>query len=110
MRRPTPRRPTTVRSTPARSGAAEVRGSATFSTAGSFPYHCKIHPTMTGTVTVQATPRAAAVAAGQQTPPTDAVAPTTDSARDQGLVGALALATIAGLLGFVTARRRLAAR
>jgi plastocyanin len=25
----------------------------TFSSAGSFTYHCKIHPTMTGTVTVQ---------------------------------------------------------
>jgi plastocyanin len=27
--------------------------SRTFSTAGSFPYHCTIHPTMTGTVTVK---------------------------------------------------------
>jgi plastocyanin len=29
-------------------------GSATFNQAGSFPYHCNIHPNMTGTVTVVA--------------------------------------------------------
>jgi plastocyanin len=28
--------------------------SYTFNTAGSFPYHCTIHPSMTGTVTVNA--------------------------------------------------------
>ncbi len=44
-------------------------GAVTFSTAGSFPYHCTIHPTMTGTVTVQAA--AGGGGAGATTPPTD---------------------------------------
>jgi len=29
--------------------------SHTFSSAGSFPYHCKVHPTMTGTIQVEGT-------------------------------------------------------
>ena len=86
-------------------------GSATFATAGTFPYHCKIHPTMTGTVTVQAAASGGG-RGGATTPPTDTLEPMSDGARDQGLVGALALAALAalaGLLGFATARRRLAA-
>jgi plastocyanin len=45
--------------------ATGASGSITFSTAGTFPYHCDIHPTMTGTVVVQG--------AGGSPPPTDAV-------------------------------------
>ncbi len=33
-------------------GGAGGSYARTFSTAGTFPYHCAIHPTMTGTVTV----------------------------------------------------------
>lgn len=52
-------------------------GAVTFSTAGSFPYHCTIHPSMTGTVTVQAAAAAPtqAPAAGATNPPTDAALP-----------------------------------
>ena len=84
-------------------------GSATFTTAGTFPYHCKIHPTMTGTVTVQAAASGGG-GGGATTPPTDTVAPANDAGRDQGVVGALALAALGGLLGFVIVRRRLIAR
>jgi plastocyanin len=47
--------------------------SASFATAGTFAYHCKIHPQMTGTVVVEA----AAGGAGSSAPPTD-----TDLVRD----------------------------
>jgi plastocyanin len=33
--------------------APQASFSRTFPTAGSFPYHCSIHPNMVGTVTVQ---------------------------------------------------------
>jgi plastocyanin len=36
--------------------AKGTSGSHTFATAGTFAYHCTIHPTMTGTVTVVAAP------------------------------------------------------
>ena len=32
--------------------ATGASGSITFSAAGTYPYHCKIHPNMTGTITV----------------------------------------------------------
>jgi len=32
--------------------ATNASGSITFSAAGTYPYHCKIHPNMTGTITV----------------------------------------------------------
>ena len=79
-------------------------GTITFSAAGSFPYHCSIHPNMTGTITVEA---AASGGGGTATqPPTDtepiAVAP------DPGVPGALLVLIAAGTVGFVIARRRLA--
>ena len=33
--------------------AGGASGSAEFESAGTFPYHCKIHPTMKGTIIVQ---------------------------------------------------------
>lgn len=52
-------------------------GAVTFNTAGSFPYHCEIHPQMAGTVIVQgaaATPPPGATP-GPTTPRTDAALP-----------------------------------
>lgn len=55
--------------------------SVTFTAAGSFPYHCTIHPQMTGTVVVQGAaatpaptpaPPAPGATPGGTTPPTDA--------------------------------------
>jgi plastocyanin len=55
-----------------KSGAAIVHApgdgyGVTFTQAGIFHYHCKVHSFMTGTITVQATPGAAAPAAPQLT-------------------------------------------
>jgi plastocyanin len=72
-------------------------GAVTFSTAGSFPYHCSIHSQMTGTVTVQA----AAGGGTATTPPTDTMLAST-AADDSGgdwfavLVIAGAAATVGG--------------
>jgi len=80
-------------------------GSATFATAGTFPYHCKIHASMTGTITVEA---AAGGGGGSTatTPPSDTdpvLAPPAD-----GALGALLAIVGAGLVAFVFARRRFA--
>jgi plastocyanin len=55
-------------------------GSHTFTTAGTFSYHCSIHPTMHGTVTVLAaaaapSPSAAPAPSGSTTPPASGAAP-----------------------------------
>ena len=71
--------------------------SVTFSTAGTFAYHCKIHPSMTGTIVVQG---AAAP------PPTDTRPETTSVA---GGVAWLLLG-LAALLGLELGRRRFAPR
>src|SRR6476659_131644 len=63
--------------------------SVTFSTAGTFAYHCKIHPSMTGTIVVQG-------AAGP--PPTDASAVPGTSRGDASAVAVLVLAAGAGFL------------
>jgi plastocyanin len=80
-------------------------GSATFATAGTFPYHCKIHASMTGTITVEA----AASGGGESTattPPSDTdplIAPPTEVP-----LGSLLAVVGAGLVAFVLARRRFA--
>jgi plastocyanin len=86
--------------------------SVTFTAAGSFPYHCTIHPQMTGTVVVQgAAPTAAPTPAppapgatpGGTTPPTDAA----NSAQGPtGIVGPLLVILAAGALAFGLAVRR----
>ena len=54
-------------------------GSVTFPAAGSFSYHCDIHPEMTGSITVQA---AGAGTGGSTTPQTDTLAPASPAGAD----------------------------
>jgi plastocyanin len=83
-------------------------GTVTFSTAGSFAYHCSIHPDMTGTVTVQAAASGGGGNAGTTTqPPTDTAPVEADGAASPAAAIALVLAG-AGVAGFVVARRRFA--
>jgi plastocyanin len=73
--------------------------SATFSTAGTFGYHCAIHASMTATIVVAGTP-----------PPTDTLAGPIAPDRGAGLArcALLALAAFGGLLlgAFRVSRRR----
>jgi len=80
-------------------------GTVTFSTAGSFPYHCTIHPNMTGTITVEAAASGGGGGSATQ-PPTDteSVAATPSS----GVPGTLLVLLGAAILGFVITQRRLA--
>jgi plastocyanin len=83
-------------------------GTVTFATAGTFAYHCDIHPEMAGTVTVQAAAGGGG-GGGATTPPTD----TSAAAREGGDGNALPLAAgllLAGawIVGLVVARRRFA--
>jgi plastocyanin len=81
--------------------------SVTFATAGTFPYHCAIHPQMTGTVTVQAAAATTPPGPGATTPPTDA----SSAGTNPGLPGAwLAVLTIAVVwaLSMAVLLRRLA--
>lgn len=90
--------------------AAGGSGSVTFATAGTFAYHCSIHPAMTGTVTVQAAAGGGGATPAATTPPTDAAAiaaiaepPAASSA------GWIALVVVVGgwFAGLVAARRHL---
>ena len=92
--------------------AGGASGSVTFSTTGTFAYHCAIHASMTGTVIVEA---ASNGNGGQATtPPTDtlaAVAPAGgDDTRGITVLGGLVVMALAGLLGGVAVTRRLAGR
>jgi plastocyanin len=75
-------------------GNAEVP--VTFTAAGTFPYHCRIHPDMKATIVVEA---AAATA-----PPTDTLVGTAQ-ARDEPPTAILL--GLAALVGLAIARRRL---
>ena len=80
-------------------------GTVTFSTAGAFPYHCSIHPNMTGTITVEAAASGGGGGTATQ-PPTDtepvAAEPTSSA------VGAALVLLGAASLGFLITRRRFA--
>lgn len=71
--------------------------SVTFSTAGTFGYRCRIHPSMTATVIVRA--------AGTPPPATDTLAPTSRTARSD-----VTLLVAATLIGFLVAIRRFGLR
>ena len=87
--------------------------SVTFATAGTFAYHCSIHPAMTGSVTVQAaaatpapTPAAStAPAAGTTSPPTDTEAPAAPN-QGSGVWGAVLVIVGALLVGVAIGSRR----
>lgn len=71
--------------------------SVTFATAGTFGYHCKIHPTMTATIVVRA-----AAGGGSNPPPTDTPGP------DRPASGGppLAFLVVAAIGGLIVGRRR----
>jgi plastocyanin len=75
--------------------AAGSSRSATFSTAGTFAYHCSIHPAMTATIVVTSS---------STPPPTDAVAP----AATHSDATPLALLVLAAIGGLFVGRRRFA--
>ena len=83
---------------------ASGTGTATFSTAGSFQYHCKIHSSMTGTVTVEAV--AGGSGSGATTPSSD-TDPAIPASAEVPLGSLLAILG-AGLIAFALARRRFA--
>ena len=82
--------------------------SVTFSAAGTFAYHCTIHPAMTGTITVQAAAGGGGTATAT-TPPTDAVAANGRPSAASPDTAPFALAVVVGswLAGMALARRRL---
>lgn len=91
----------------------------TFATAGTYAYACAIHPTMTGTVVVEAaaatpapTTTPTAGEAGGTPPPTDTLASTpTDPDREWRLVSAtLAVLGATMLIGTLVADRRFRSR
>lgn len=87
--------------------AGEVAGgggkaSVTFLEAGAFPYHCSIHPEMTGSVTVEA-------AAGAPAPATDAEKPTVAEPAPGDEWLAAVVVAMAWVATFILVRRRLAA-
>ena len=81
-------------------------GSATFSTAGTFPYHCKIHASMTGTITVEAAAGGSGGLGGSgTTPPSDTVAEA-GSPVSWGPIGAVLVLVGAFLIGLALTGRR----
>lgn len=88
--------------------------SATFSTAGTFAYACAIHPSMTGTVVVEAASNAGGGSSGGGEPPaTDTVAPTTRTGShspDGTLAAWLAVLGVTMAIGTLVFDRRAEAR
>ena len=83
--------------------------SATFANAGTFAYHCLIHPDMTGTVVVEAASSGGGGSGGGTTtqPPTDTTpAETMASTAGSGSGVAVLLVIGAVALGFAIAARR----
>jgi plastocyanin len=74
--------------------------SVTFSTAGSFAYHCSIHSSMTGTIIVQA--------AGATAPATDTDPASSTPESHDTTATILALLGVAMLLGTLVSERRFA--
>ena len=86
--------------------AGGASASETFATAGTFGYHCRIHPAMTATVVVRAAAGGGGgVTPGATVPPADTVAavpqPVADHAAELALLG------LTALVGFVLAHRRI---
>jgi hypothetical protein len=78
----------------------------TFATAGTFAYHCSIHPAMTGSVVVEAAAAAtAAPTAATTNPPTDAEAAAAPN-HASGILGAALVIIGALLVGLAIGRRR----
>jgi hypothetical protein len=79
----------------------------TFSTAGSFPYHCAIHPQMTGTVVVEAASSGGGGGGGgSATPPPTDTAPTETRSASSSPAWVVPLVVGAFALGFAIAGRR----
>jgi plastocyanin len=80
--------------------------SVTFATAGTFAYHCSIHPAMTGSVVVEAAAAAtAAPTAATTNPPTDTEARAAAN-QGSGMLGALLIIVGALFVGLAIGRRR----
>jgi plastocyanin len=84
--------------------ARGASASETFATAGTFGYHCKVHPSMTGTVVVRAA-AGGGTTPGATVPPADA-APLVGPPAAADHSAALAVLALAALAGFVLAHRR----
>lgn len=82
----------------------------TFAAAGTFAYHCTIHPEMTGTVVVQAAAPAPTPAPGTTQPPTDTGAAGGSSGDGGPGIAFLVALGLVSLAGFVAASRRMTAR
>ena len=79
--------------------------SVTFATAGTFAYHCRIHPTMTATVVVQAAAGGGGASQAPTLPPADTLAREPAGPTDSSGIE-LALLAVAGLGGVLLAQRR----
>jgi plastocyanin len=89
--------------------AGSASKSVTFATAGSFLYHCKIHPQMTATVVVQAAADGGGGASAPPTiPPADAATPSPEPSTSHS--AALVVLGLAALLGFILAEGRFGRR
>jgi plastocyanin len=87
---------------------ANGTGSATFATAGTFAYHCAIHSSMTGTITVQAAAGGSGGSgSGATTPPSD-TAPVAEPSVAWDWVGVALVLVGAFLIGLAVSGRRFA--